>query len=695
MRKFLLFAAMACTLLSCSESQESITNVEKLPINISVNQQTRANDEVFETGDNIGIYVVNYNGSTAGTLAATGNQADNSQFTYDGSKWSPENSIYWKDNTTATDFYAYYPYSSSISSITAYPFSVKSNQSDNDDFWASDFLWGKATKISPTPNPVSIQTSHSLSRILIDIKPGTGFTETSWNTATKSIKICEVKTSATINLSTGVATASGNSGEIIPLAASETGTTLSYKAMMIPQVVEDNTKLVVVTVDGTDYVYRKGYTFSPNTIHKFTITVNKNGSNVNVSIGEWSIDSTTNEGNAEDESESITNTIPNNQIWYTATEKVTPNSPDVFGATILSNEWNSTTGEGIITLNEYATTIGTKAFEGCTNLISIQIPSSVKTIDERAFSGCSYLKSPEKILTNITHIGSYAFYGCNFQDLTIPTGVETIGDHAFMACNIKSLSISDSVTHIGDWAFGEEFGNSYNYIDYLHINNIERSFGNNIFGKTMGFIEFTGTAASSDGHSLIIGDELVAIAKSYYTRNTDYGSFEYIVPNGVKKIGDYCFALGDSNTANWVRGDMKIVLNNEITHIGNSAFRSCYLKDFNTDLSNIKEIEDLAFYYTYYKDETNLHFTQNLEYIGREAFGYSGVNAIYLNSTTPPTLEMNYGLGEDSPFIGMDDDSDFIDPAFKIYIPIGARNAYLDAMGYWREIAWQLIEYEF
>ena len=693
MKKIFLLAATVCTMLSCSENQKIITHAEKLPINISVSQQTRANDDAFENGDNIGLYVVNYNGSTAGSLAPSGNQVNNSQFTYDGSKWSPENSIYWKDNSTAADFYAYYPYNTTVSSTSTYPFSVKSNQGTEDDFWASDFLWGKATNISPTSNPVPIQTSHSLSRIIIDIKPGSGFTETSWHAATKSIKICDVKTSATIDLSTGVATASGNNGEIIPLAASETGTTLSYKAMMIPQVVAEDSKLVVVTVDGTDYVYRKGYTFTSNTIHKFTISVNKSGSNVNVTIGEWAIDSTINEGDAEDESESNTNIVPNNQIWYTATKKVTPNSTDVFGATIESNEWDSATGKGIITFNGDITSIGISAFDGCSKLTSIQIPKSVSTIAEKAFQKCSALEYSEEILSGIINIGSYAFYGCNFPELVIPSGVEVIGDHAFMACNIKSLTIPDTVTHIGDWAFGEENGNAYNYIDYLHINNIERTLGDNIFGKTMGFIEFTGTAASSDGHSLIIADELVAIAKSYYTGNMDQGSFEYTIPDGVKKIGDYCFARGDFNGTNWGRGGIKIILNDEITHIGNNAFRSCTLKDFNMDLSSIEEIGNLAFYYTDYTEEANLHFSQNLKYIGNSAFRYSEVNAIYLNSTTPPTIEMT--AQNESPFIGFDEDSNFIDPAFDIYIPKGARNAYLEALDSWRYFASELIEYEF
>ena len=297
-------AAIAMMMFSCSENEDLIPDVGKLPINISVGQQTRANDTTYENGDEVGIYVVNYNGSTAGTLAESGNQADNSKFTYSNHAWTPDETIYWKDTNTAADLYAYYPYSAS-SNISAHPFSVASDQSSEAGFWASDFLWGKATNISPTSSAVPIETTHSLSRILVDVKPGNGFTDADWAAATKSIKVCDVKTSSTIDLSTGIATATGDKGEIIPLAAAETGTTLSYKAMIIPQVVADYSKLVVVTVDGTEYVYRKGYTFNPNTQHKFTVTVNKSGSNVDVTIGEWTIDDTTNEGDAEEESNSF------------------------------------------------------------------------------------------------------------------------------------------------------------------------------------------------------------------------------------------------------------------------------------------------------------------------------------------------------------------------------------------------------
>ena len=413
-------------MFSCSKSEDVTPDAGKLPINISIGQQTRANDTTYENGDEVGVYVVNYNGATAGTLATSGNQVDNAQFTFDGSKWSPENSIYWKDKSTAADFYAYYPYSESTN-ISAHSFSVQADQSTEDAFWASDFLWGKTTKVSPTKNAVPIETNHSLSRILVDIKPGNGFTAESWVAATKSVKICDVKTSATIDLSTGIATATGNNGEIIPLAAAKTGTTLSYKAMMIPQVVADNSKLIVVTVDGVDYVYRKGFTFKANTQHKFTITVNKSGSSVDVTIGEWTTEEIPNEGTAEEIAYSI--------IEYTATSKISLTSYNDFGANIESHNWDSTTGFGTITFDSNITKIGDNSFRECSSLVSITIPEGINEIGDRAFSSCSSLTNVT-IPASVNIIGDYAFSACTaLTSIIIPENVNWIGERAFINCS--------------------------------------------------------------------------------------------------------------------------------------------------------------------------------------------------------------------------------------------------------------------
>lgn len=431
MKKLFTLASLATLLFSCSENIVETPIEEKLPINISVGVETRANDSAFANGDAVGIYVVNYDGTTAGTLLTEGNQADNTKFTYNGSAWNSDETIYWKDKSTATDFYAYYPYSESVD-ITAHQFDVKADQSNEANFWASDFLWGKTANVTPTANAVAIQTNHSLSRIIVDVKPGSGFTSATWAAANKSVKICDVKTSATINLATGVATAKGDASEIIPLA-----TASNYKAMMVPQTVADDSKLIVVTVDGTEYVYRTGYTFKANTQHNFSITVNKDASSVNVTIGEWNIDSVVNEGTAVEEGNGSA-TIQNNEIWYqngSTTVAIKPgrnkySSYEInkFGdATIVSNTYNSATGYWVIKFDKEVTEISKTAFSYQDALTSVVLPNSITLIDASTFNRCPSL-SEINIPEGVTEIGSCAFIACtSLTTITLPASLESLG----------------------------------------------------------------------------------------------------------------------------------------------------------------------------------------------------------------------------------------------------------------------------
>lgn len=63
-------------------------------------------------------------------------------------------------------------------------------------------------------------------------------------------------------------------------------------------------------------------------------------------------------------------------------------------------------------------TIGDSAFEGCTNLSGIDLPTTVTTIGSKAFKGCSSLTT-FPISTQVQKIGSYAFDGCSSITLTM------------------------------------------------------------------------------------------------------------------------------------------------------------------------------------------------------------------------------------------------------------------------------------
>ena len=84
----------------------------------------------------IGVFVVSRNADgSANALKTSGNYIDNSMYTLHGT-WTSAVPEYWKDTTTHADFYMYYPYTATITSVEAMPWSVKTDQSEVSDYKA-------------------------------------------------------------------------------------------------------------------------------------------------------------------------------------------------------------------------------------------------------------------------------------------------------------------------------------------------------------------------------------------------------------------------------------------------------------------------------------------------------------------------------------------------------------------------------
>ena len=223
---------------------------------------------------------------------------------------------------------------------------------------------------------------------------------------------------------------------------------------------------------------------------------------------------------------------PNNQIWYTSSDGdvVTPYRTNVFGATIISNEYNK--GKGVITFDGDVTTIGYAAFTYCYSLTSVNIPDSVTEIGEGAFWNCTSLTS-----------------------VTIPDSVTTIGNYAFENCySLTSVTIGDSVTTIGNSAFHD----------------------------CTSLKEFKGKFAAEDGRSLIMDNTIIAYAKASGTT--------YTIPDSVTTIGNYAFNDCDSLTSVHIPDSVtnigelsfedcdsltSVNIPDSVTTIGYEAFYSC------------------------------------------------------------------------------------------------------------------------
>ena len=114
-------------------------------------------------------------------------------------------------------------------------------------------------------------------------------------------------------------------------------------------------------------------------------------------------------------------------------------------------EYTSVTIPASVTFNNYTypvTSIGASAFESCSNLQSVSLPSSITSINTDAFYGCVKLGSVN-LPEGLTTIGSRAFYNCNLTEITIPSTVTSIGNNAFKSNPTKTIVWKPATCSIG------------------------------------------------------------------------------------------------------------------------------------------------------------------------------------------------------------------------------------------------------
>lgn len=106
-------------------------------------------------------------------------------------------------------------------------------------------------------------------------------------------------------------------------------------------------------------------------------------------------------------------------------------------------------------LPDTVTSVYRLAFFFKSNLQSITFPNNLTSIGEKAFEGCSALTAAELSGTKITAVPDYAFNQCaSLTTVSLPEGLTSIGLLAFGECsNLASVNLPSTLTSIGGSAF--------------------------------------------------------------------------------------------------------------------------------------------------------------------------------------------------------------------------------------------------
>lgn len=711
--RYIIGAAALLGFASCSLDEPTfdpvIEDIEKKPIVISgrISQEyaTRANDEGFCNGDVVGIYVVDYDGENPGTLQNTGNRADNVRFTFDESsyKWIPAYEIYWKDKRTHIDLYGYYPWGAP-EDVENYAFEVEKDQRKEaanghlGGYEASDFLWGKSENNAPTANIIRLAFNHKMASVRVTLMEGLGFEEGEWAAAQKQIIILNTARKSSINLKTGVVTASDEiaSTGTIPYKNGD-----DYRAIVVPQTVKAGTNLLSVTVDGESYFLKKteDMIYNPSKQHNFTMTVNKRAAGGGLefvlkseSITVWENDPVSHDATAR---EYVIVNVPQAGNLGACIEAAGKDLTKVRNLKI-TGEINARDFDLMRDQMTYLSALNLKevkiqgidhhkedaipesALKDKTSLISIVFPDVLKRIEIEAFSGCNNLSGSLIIPEGVEHIGWCAFnecrnmngtlslpttlkslggereddgrgvfYGCGFvSELKLPDKLEFIGGSTFNDCTglYGELRLPEGLKYLGGYAFGGCRNLSGSLQIPQGVTNIRPGcFCDCGLGGTLTLHDgITSIGARAfEGNwfkgELRLPKDLEVISENTFN-NCDF-SGNLVLPDNLRVIGNYAFCN------NWrLMGTLEIPEN--VISIGSGAFISCGIE--------------------------GLVFPEDLESIGAEAFlDCFGIGRIVCKSNIPA-----YIMG--GAFDGVPKDN------FTLEVPEPAVQQYQTAEG-WRD----------
>lgn len=633
---YYMVALVAMLFTGCSDdffgsSEQHDSNRIQLSGDIDQIAVTRVNDNGFCNGDVMGVYIVDYDGNTPGTLKVSGNRGDNVRHTFDepNYKWSSAYDLFWKDKHTHIDVYGYYPFANP-ESIEDYQFEVQKDQSTTTSegemggYEASDFLWGKVSDVAPTTSVIRLPLAHRMSNARVTLIQGSGFADGEWANTKKIVLTANVARKASINLSTGEIKAAGSAESTMTIPSRVND---EWRTIVVPQTVAAGTTLFSITIGGAPYKFTKNeaLTYVAGKMMNFGIKVDKQAGSgaykltlVSESITPWENDLVSHDATAKEYI--VINSTPGglkNAITAANKDYTQVRNLKITGQIDARDFYfmrDSMTRLSALNLKEVrikawgrqqiennpneddqipgSSFYWNSSVSGSQSLTRIVLPDTLRSIGPNAFYGCKYLSGSLLIPEGVVEIQRGAFNGCTGLNgtLSLPSTLRKLGNEG-----------EDDNQDEGTDYYGGVFQGCKNLTGNLILpDNLEMIRGYCFSGCSGLYGELRLPAKLK---------RMGVCAFSYCSGFT--GSLS--IPQGITALPSEAFHNCGFNGT--------LTLHDGITNIANDAFANCHFKGELHLPKSLKVISENAFCNNDFSGTLTLPST--LTHIGSNAFAYN------------------------------------------------------------------------
>lgn len=255
MKKTLLVSLTFGLLLSGCNDEDSLGTSEGTGVRFtSYMVESRATDEAWETGDEIGVYMQN-------AASASGYQKINVKYANsDGNlnTFTSETPIEYSGNESTVNFMAVYPFSASVTSGN-YTFTL-----GNEGLSKNDIMYASTASVKAGTEDVTLEFKHKLTKIVLQLKDENGNPVKG-----ASITIDKQRVNGTLDVATGNVSATEDYTSTLQFAGSD-GT---YEAIVIPDKGHEG-RSVLIEANGKKYSYPVGdIAFSGATKYTFPVSL--------------------------------------------------------------------------------------------------------------------------------------------------------------------------------------------------------------------------------------------------------------------------------------------------------------------------------------------------------------------------------------------------------------------------------------